>query len=861
MADRIKGITIEIDGDTKGLSQALKGVNKDIKTTQTQLRDINKLLKLDPTNATLLKQKMDALGKEISQTKDKLSQLKSVQEEMEAGLKNGTVTQDQYDAWQREIIETENELKNLEKELKNVPSASDAMLTQVGGNFEAIGQKVSSVGDKISSVGDKLMVVTGAITAAGAASIEAWKEVDSASDNLIKKTGATGANLAEMEGIVNDLATTIPTTFDTASNAVGLVNTRFDVTGDELERLSSAFIKFADLNGTDVAGSIDSVSSMMKAWGIDAKDTVAVLDTLNGVGQRTGVSVNTLADVLQTNALSFKELDLNAAEAATLLGNMEKNGIDASAGMTALRKAMSKATDDGKSLTEVMAEWEALMKSSASESEKMAATEDLFGSKAYSQLFNALNEGNISFTNINASMSDFSGNVEKTFEATLDPIDEFTTTMNDLKLLGAEIGEEVIPVLVDVLKDLKPILDDIKEVWEGMSPEEQRQLIENLGKLALVAPALSVSGRAIGGVGSAIEGLGKAAKTLGGLGIGAKLGSLFGGGAASGAATGAASVGATIGTSILGGLAGAFAGGAVGELIDHHIIAPILEKLGNPDASFYANFKWFGEGGFFDYAFGGGDIHKALEDYSGALYEWALETGTNFTETKANISATLSSIKDDISLKSTEIKTDLSGAWDEVKKDASDAWDNVKQDCSGAWELMKEDMSGAWETIKLNASDGWDNVKKTFQDFKDGADEKFGEVYETIKGIWDSLGELFDQGFDIKLPHISVTGGVAPYGIGGQGSLPKFNVDWYANGGILTNPTIFGMQGGRFLGGGEAGAEAVLPLSELGTMITEGMTAAMGGAGDTVINVSIDNNSLGSVILTAQQMMNLRRGK
>lgn len=836
MADRIKGITIEIDGDTKGLSQALKGVNKDIKTTQTQLRDINKLLKLDPTNATLLKQKMDALGKEITQTKDKLSQLKSVQEEMEQGLKNGTVTQDQYDAWQREIIETENALKDLEKELKNVPSASDAMLTQVGGQMDALGQKVSSVGDKISTVGDNLMVVTGAITAAGAAAIQAWKEVDSASDNLIKKTGATGANLAEMEGIVNDLATTIPTTFDTASNAVGEVNTRFDVTGDELERLSTAFIKFADLNGTDVVGSIDSVSSMMKAWGIDAKDTVAVLDTLNGVGQSTGVSVNTLADVLQTNALSFKELDLNAAEAATLLGNMEKNGIDASAGMTALRKAMSKATDDGKSLTEVMAEWEALMKSSASESEKMAATEDLFGSKAYSQLFNALNEGNISFTNINASMSDFSGNVEKTFEATLDPIDEFTTTMNDLKLLGAEIGEEVIPVLVDVLKDLKPILDDIKEVWEGMSPEEQRQLIENLGKLALVAPALSVSGRAIGGVGSAISGLGKAAKTLGSLGLGAKLGSLFGSG---GALSGLASAGATIGSSLLAGLGGALAGGAVGELIDHHIIAPILEKLGSDSADWYKNFHWFGEGGFFDYVFGGGDIHQAIQDYYGAFQEMGADISQSFDNMKNNALDRWNALKDGIKTVVESISTWL-----------SDTWLNITTKVNETWTLVKDTIIGAWET-----------VKQTFTEWKDGVFNTFQEIYDKIKGIWDSLGEMFANGFDLKLPHISVTGGIAPYGIGGQGSLPKFNVDWYANGGILTNPTIFGMQGGRFLGGGEAGAEAVLPLSELGTMITEGMTAAMGGAGDTVINVSIDNNSLGSVILTAQQMMNLRRGK
>lgn len=836
MADRIKGITIEIDGDTKGLSQALKGVNKDIKSTQTQLRDINKLLKLDPTNATLLKQKMDALGKEISATKDKLSQLKSVQEQMDEGLKNGSVTQEQYDAWQREIIETENALKDLEKELKNVPSASDAMLTQVGGNFEAVGQKVSDVGDKISNVGDKLMVVTGAITAAGAASIEAWKEVDSASDNLIKKTGAVGENLEEMQGIVNDLATTIPTTFDTASNAVGEVNTRFDVTGEELERLSSAFIKFADLNGTDVVGSIDSVSSMMKAWGLDAKDTVRVLDTLNGVGQQTGVSVNTLADVLQGNALSFKELDLNMAEAATLLGNMEKNGIDASAGMTALRKAMSKATDDGKTLTEVMSEWEALMKSSASESEKMSATEDLFGSRAYTQLFNALNEGNISFTNINASMSDFSGNVEKTFEATLDPIDEFTTTMNDLKLLGAEIGEEVIPVLVDVLKDLKPILDDIREVWEGMSPEDQKKLIENLGKLALVAPALSVSGRAIGGVGSAIEGLGKAAKTLGGLGIGAKLGSLFGGG---GALAGAASAGATIGTTILGGLAGAFAGGAVGELIDHKVIAPIMEKLGNPDASFYENFKWFGEGGFFDYVFGGGDIHQAVEDYYGAFREMGADITQSFDTMKNNALDRWNAFKDGIKSIVESLESWLSETWSNITSKVTETWNSVITTITGAWET----------------------VKQTFTEWKDGIFNTFQEIYDKIKGIWDSLGEMFANGFDLKLPHISVTGGVAPYGIGGQGSLPKFNVDWYANGGILTNPTIFGMQGGRFLGGGEAGAEAVLPLSELGTMITEGMTAAMGGAGDTVINVSIDNNSLGSVILTAQQMMNLRRGK
>jgi phage-related minor tail protein len=111
MADRIKGITVEIGGDTTGLSKALSGVNKEIRNTQSQLTDVNRLLKLDPTNSELLSQKQKLLSQAVGETKEKLTQLKSVQDQMDAGLKNGSVTQEQYDAWQREIIATEQELK------------------------------------------------------------------------------------------------------------------------------------------------------------------------------------------------------------------------------------------------------------------------------------------------------------------------------------------------------------------------------------------------------------------------------------------------------------------------------------------------------------------------------------------------------------------------------------------------------------------------------------------------------------------------------------------------------------------------------------------------------------------------------
>lgn len=840
-SDRIKGITIEIDGDSKGLSQALKGVNKDLKSTQTQLKDVEKLLKLDPHNVTLLGQKMELLGKEIGQTKDKLAQLKSVSDEMEKGLKNGTVTSEQYDAWQREIIETENELKNLEEQLKKVPSASDAMLAQASEHMDKFGQKVSSVGDKISSLGDALMPVTAGIVALGTASVKAWDEQDKALDNVIAKTGATGEELEAMQEIINSIATTIPSDFGTISNAVAEVNTRFGATGQELEELSSDFIKFATLNNTDVAGSIDTVSAMMNAWGINASQTESVLNTLNAVGQQTGANASELASILQSNALSFKEMGYNVAEASVLLGQMSQQGVDASVGVTALRKAMAKAIDDGTDLNTVIAEWEDLMGSSASEAEKLEATEALFGSKAFAQLYNAINEGNISFTNINANMRDFSGNLEKTFEATLDPVDEFTTTMNELKILGAEIGGEVLPVLVDVLKDLKPILDSVREAWESMSPEEQRELIENLGKIALIAPALSGAGRVIGGLGSGISGLAKAGKALSGLGIGAKVSSLLGGigGAGGAGATAGASLGASIGAGILAGIGSALAGGAIGKALDNYVIAPILEKLGSDSADWYKNFTWFGEGGFFQELFDFNSLNEALDVYAGAFKQMGADAKQNLEN----------------------MKTAVDSIWNSMSDSAKGAVGGLTTMIAENWDSVKEKTLTTWENIKSSVANAFQSIKDKFTEYKDAIFNTFTEIYDKIKGVWDSLGELFMSGFDIKLPHITVSGGKAPYGIGGQGSLPKFDVDWYANGGILTSPTIFGMQGGHFLGGGEAGAEAVLPLSNLQTMIVEGMTQALGNGGDTVINVSIDNNNLGSVLLTAQQMMNLRRGK
>ena len=147
-ANRIKGITIEIDGNTTKLQDSLQDVDKQLRTTQTNLRDINKLLKLDPHNTELVAQKQKNLKEAIDLTKKRLDALKNAQTE--------ALSPEQYDALQREIIETENNLQNLETEYNNLNTASDNALSSAGEAIQNAGSKVTEAGHKITKVGDSI---------------------------------------------------------------------------------------------------------------------------------------------------------------------------------------------------------------------------------------------------------------------------------------------------------------------------------------------------------------------------------------------------------------------------------------------------------------------------------------------------------------------------------------------------------------------------------------------------------------------------------------------------------------------------------------------------------------------------------
>lgn len=496
---KIQGLTIEIGGDTTKLQSALKGVEKKLKDTQASLKDVNKLLKLDPGNTELLTQKQKLLKDAIDGTKEKLERLKDAQEQMKAA---GQVNTAEYDALQREIIETEQDMKSLKAEMKDFGSVTAQQM-------KAAGQKVKEVGDKIAQVGTNMTkYVTGPIVAAGTASVAAFNEVDEGLDIITKKTGATGDALDDMKQRAMNLATSIPTDFQTAGAAIGEVNTRFELTGDELEELSGLFIKFAALNDTDVTSAVDSVQAAMAAFNLDASEAGSVLDILNRAAQETGVDVSTLSNDLVANAATLREMGFRINGATGFLAKLNKNGLDSSTVLAGMKKALQNATKQGLTMEQALDKMQRSIANANTETEALKIATELFGAKAAPTMVDAIREGRISFNEMANAVRGTGDSVEKTFEETLDPLDEFKTALNELKIAGMELVEAAAPMIKGLAKTLKTVFSSIRTWWEGLSPAAKETIIKIAAIVAAVGPVLIVVGKLVTVIGMLMSPIG-----------------------------------------------------------------------------------------------------------------------------------------------------------------------------------------------------------------------------------------------------------------------------------------------------------------------------------------------------------------
>lgn len=485
------GVKIELEGAPQ-YKENMSNLTAQTKLYQAQLKRLEQEMQSGAS----------AFRKSLTESKALQQQLDAQKNQAKLLEEQIAKTSEKYGEDSTQVIRLKTQYEKLQTEISKTSQALEengGIAGAVGAEFQEIGSKLDSVSEKIGNVGDSLnKKVTVPIVAIGAASMKSFTEVDEGMDTIVKKTGATGEALEEMQNIARDMATTIPTSFETAGAAVGEVNTRFGLMGDELSDLSTKFVQFADLNGTDVSASIDSVQAAMAAFNIESSKAGDVLDILNKAGQDSGISMDTLSNSLLSNAASLTEMGFGLESAAGLIANLEKNGVDSSAAMAGLKKAFANATADGKTMEEALAELESTMQSADSNTQAYQAALDLFGNKAGPQLAKAIQEGRLSLDEASNAVTDYGDSVSKTFEATQDPVDQFQVNMNKLKLVGEDIVNSSAPLITEAMEKMAEVIQGVSDKWNSLNDGQKEAVIQFALVAAAIGPVLSVISGVIG---------------------------------------------------------------------------------------------------------------------------------------------------------------------------------------------------------------------------------------------------------------------------------------------------------------------------------------------------------------------------
>ena len=492
----------EFKGSLKSVSAYTKENYSALKLAESQYTKNTTAMQKLADKQSFLKGQTDAYQQKVRVLTAQLHDMESAEKRDETAISKKRAQLNQATS---QLNKYGAQLKDVNLQLKT----HSAQLKEWGDALGKTGQKISTVGSTLTKG------VTAPISALGAAGVAAWKSIDDAMDTVTEKTGASGDALADMQNRVKSIASTIPVDFQDAGDAVGEINTRFGLTGDTLEDLSTQFLEFSKINGTDVPASVDKVSAVMNAFGEDTSDVSSILDSFNVVGQKTGISMDTLAPLLSQNAAQFKALGLDSKESAVLLGKVEMSGMKTSVAIRGLQTAMKNASKDNKTLDQALSGFSDTMNSNASSSEKLSAAYELFGSRAGGAIYNAVESGKLSLDDLNADLSGMSGNVKETFENTLDPIDRATIAWNKSKIALADIGGTLLHVLQPAFDDASEAVEKFSKWWESL-PEGTQDAISKFALFAAAAgPVLTVVGKTTEGVGGLVKGFGKLAEASG----------------------------------------------------------------------------------------------------------------------------------------------------------------------------------------------------------------------------------------------------------------------------------------------------------------------------------------------------------
>lgn len=964
MGNRIKGITVEIGGDTTGLDKALRGVNSSITKTQSALNDVNKLLKLDPSNTVLVAQKQQLLSQAVGQTNDKLEALESAQEQVTAAFQRGDIGQDKYQAFQREVEETrgklnqyKNDLSSLQTEqdrlssntarleklfsstgtqvddyadvlgsklvsaIKNGTANSDQMKTAIekigksatGGKAdirqltdaldtvddgEAIrnlieelkqagdaakdtaedvgqiaentkGAALMQTADQLSAIGDKIQDI-------GTKAMDAYTETENAVTKVNAYFGETGQAAEESANVIKSVYSDgVGESMDSVADAVLMVKKNLgDLSETDLTNLTQQAITLDELYGIDMNETLRGVNSLMQQYGLTAQEAMdyIVVGTQNGLDK-----TNELGDNLSEYAGKFSQAGYSASEYFQLLDNGLKNGaynldkvndainevttrlVDGTIGesigsfSTKTQELFTSWQNGGATQKQVIDSIVADIGNCTNQQEALNLAALAFGTMA--------EDGNLKFitslTSVGSTYDSVKGSAQGMFGATTTPMQQMESNTRKLQQalvpLGeklAELANAILPPLVSVIttiggwferlpgpvQNFVIILGALLAAFTALTPVIAAISVAmgalNISMLPIIAVIAAVAA-AIARIIAIIQNWGAITQWFGELwntictGIGAMVDSLkawF-----SNLWTHLQSVWEgicnVVQTAVM--LLGSIIQGAV-DIITLPF-QMIWENCKGIVSSVWESIK----------SVVSSAIHAVSSTISSVMGAIKNVISTVWNAISSKVSSVLNTIKTTVSTVFNAVKSVASSIWNGIKSVISSVVDGIKSKVSSVFNGVKSTVTSIFNGIKSTATSVWNGIKEAIIKPVEAAKNAVKGIIDKITGFFSGMKLELPK---IKLPHFKISGKLSL----SPPSVPHLSIDWYKEGGILTKPTVFGMNGSSLMAGGEAGKEAVLPLKGFYDQLEHILSSRMNtGKMEQYLAVIANNSSKG----------------
>lgn len=426
------------------------------------------------------------------------------------------------------------------KELKALVSIAGKVDPSLSKSITSATSSMKNFGDTAKTISKVAAVAitavaTGAV-AAGKALVDIGNDFKSAQNTIRIGTGATGEDLKELYGTMKDVYSSVPTTLDDASTVIADYNTRLGVTGDTLKGLSTQAIQVASMLGEDVASVVEESSQAFQQWNISTTDMGNAMDYIFKVSQSTGVGFNTLMGEMQSYGAQLQEMGYSFEDAASLMGQLDKAGVNSGEVLKAMKKSVTTLAKEGKSATQGMQEYVEAIKNAGDATEATRIASEVFGTRAASTMSAAIRNGTLDVEGLTAALKSSQETINSAAWDTYTFADKWQLVKQNLETAIEPLATSLVDALADAMPYILQVVEDLKpkieEFAENLGPRIQdfaenklpalvdgvsnfakgvgsviTWLSDNWDIISKVGPVIAIAALAIGPLSSAISGL------------------------------------------------------------------------------------------------------------------------------------------------------------------------------------------------------------------------------------------------------------------------------------------------------------------------------------------------------------------